>query len=52
VPTALVCYCLFFYQYIIPKGIFFLSNNGLFVQNGEIVSVNKGDWETLKGFEL
>ena len=28
---------------------YFLSNNGLTIQNGEIVSVNKGDWDKLEG---
>lgn len=30
----------------------FLSNNGLSVQNGQIVSVNKGDWDKSEGFEF
>ncbi len=30
---------------------YFLSNNGLSVQNGKIVSVNKGKWDKSKGFE-
>jgi site-specific DNA-methyltransferase (adenine-specific) len=30
---------------------YFLSNNGLSIQSGEIVSVNKGDWDTSQGFE-
>ena len=30
---------------------YFLSNNGLSIQNGEIVSVNKGDWDKSNGFE-
>lgn len=29
---------------------YFLSNNGLSIQNGQIVSVNKGDWDASKGF--
>lgn len=28
---------------------YFLSNDGLTIQSGEIVSVNKGDWDRLKG---
>jgi site-specific DNA-methyltransferase (adenine-specific) len=28
---------------------YFLSNDGLSIQSGEIVSVNKGDWDKLKG---
>ncbi len=30
---------------------YFLSNNGLSIQNGKIVSVNKGDWDKSHGFE-
>ncbi len=30
---------------------YFLSNNGLSIQNGEIVSVNKGTWDKSNGFE-
>jgi site-specific DNA-methyltransferase (adenine-specific) len=30
---------------------YFLSNNGLSVQNGKIVSVNKGDWDKSFGFD-
>lgn len=30
---------------------YFLSNNGLSVQNGQIVSVNKGDWDKSLGFD-
>lgn len=30
---------------------YFLSNNGLSVQNGQIVSVNKGKWDKSHGFE-
>jgi len=30
---------------------YFLSNNGLSVQNGQIVSVNKGTWDKSQGFE-
>lgn len=30
---------------------YFLSNNGLSIQNGEIVSVNKGDWDKSHGFD-
>jgi site-specific DNA-methyltransferase (adenine-specific) len=30
---------------------YFLSNDGLSIQNGKIVSVNKGDWDKSKGFE-
>jgi site-specific DNA-methyltransferase (adenine-specific) len=30
---------------------YFLSNNGLSVQNGRIVSVNKGDWDKSLGFD-
>lgn len=29
---------------------YFLSNNGLSVQSGKIVSVNKGEWDKSKGF--
>lgn len=29
---------------------YFLSNNGISVQNGKMVSVNKGDWDKSKGF--
>jgi len=28
---------------------YFLSNGGLTINNGEIVSVNKGDWDKSKG---
>ncbi len=31
---------------------YFLSNNGLSIQNGQIVSVNKGKWDKSKGFEF
>lgn len=31
---------------------YFLSNDGLSVQAGKIVSVNKGDWDRSKGFEF
>ena len=30
---------------------YFLSNDGLSVQNGKVVSVNKGDWDKSFGFE-
>ena len=30
---------------------YFLSNNGLSIQNGQIVSVNKGDWDKSKGYD-
>ena len=30
---------------------YFLSNNGLSIQNGKIVSVNKGKWDKSEGFE-
>lgn len=30
---------------------YFLSNNGLSIQNGQIVSVNKGKWDKSHGFE-
>lgn len=30
---------------------YFLSNNGLTIQNGQIVSVNKGKWDKSEGFE-
>ena len=30
---------------------YFLSNNGLSIQNGKIVSVNKGTWDKSEGFE-
>ncbi len=31
---------------------YFLSNNGFSIQNGEIVSVNKGKWDKSEGFEF
>lgn len=31
---------------------YFLSNNGLSIQNGEIVSVNKGKWDKSEGFDF
>lgn len=31
---------------------YFLSNNGLSIQSGQIVSVNKGVWDKSKGFEF
>ncbi len=31
---------------------YFLSNNGLSIQNGEIVSVNKGFWDKSEGFDF
>ncbi len=30
---------------------YFLSNDGISVQNGKMVSVNKGEWDRSKGFE-
>lgn len=30
---------------------YFLSNNGLSIQSGKIVSVNKGKWDKSEGFE-
>lgn len=30
---------------------YFLSNNGLSIQSGKIVSVNKGNWDKSRGFE-
>ncbi len=30
---------------------YFLSNNGLSIQNGQIVSVNKGEWDKSYGLE-
>jgi site-specific DNA-methyltransferase (adenine-specific) len=31
---------------------YFLSNDGLSIQNGEIVSVNKGEWDKSEGFKF
>lgn len=31
---------------------YFLSNNGLSIQNGKIVSVNKGEWDKSNGYEF
>lgn len=31
---------------------YFLSNNGLSIQSGQIVSVNKGKWDKSEGFEF
>lgn len=31
---------------------YFLSNNGLSIKNGQIVSVNKGKWDKSEGFEF
>lgn len=31
---------------------YFLSNDGLTINNGKIVSVNKGEWDRSKGFEF
>ncbi len=31
---------------------YFLSNDGLSIQSGKIVSVNKGDWDKSKGFDF
>lgn len=31
---------------------YFLSNNGLSIQSGQIVSVNKGSWDKSQGFEF
>ncbi len=31
---------------------YFLSNNGLSIQSGQIVSVNKGQWDKSQGFEF
>ena len=31
---------------------YFLSNNGLSIQNGKIVSVNKGEWDKSKGYNF
>ncbi len=30
---------------------YFLSNNGLSIQNGQVVSVNKGNWDKSQGFD-
>mgnify|MGYP001436470965 FL=1 len=30
---------------------YFLSNDGISVQSGKMVSVNKGDWDRSNGFE-
>lgn len=30
---------------------YFLSNGGISVQSGKMVSVNKGDWDKSQGFE-
>ena len=30
---------------------YFLSNNGLSIQNGKVVSVNKGKWDKSQSFE-
>ena len=30
---------------------YFLSNNGMSIQSGQIVSVNKGKWDKSEGFE-
>ena len=30
---------------------YFLSNGGLTIQNGQLTSVNKGDWDKAEGFE-
>ncbi len=30
---------------------YFLSNNGLSIQSGQIVTVNKGNWDKSHGFE-
>lgn len=30
---------------------YFLSNDGISVQSGKMVSVNKGDWDRSQGFE-
>jgi len=38
----------FFYQYFVPLG---LSNNGLSIESGKIVSVNKGGWDKSEGFD-
>jgi site-specific DNA-methyltransferase (adenine-specific) len=31
---------------------YFLSNNGLSIQNGKIVSVNKGKWDASGGYDF
>ena len=31
---------------------YFLSNNGLSIQNGQMVSVNKGNWDKSEGFDF
>lgn len=31
---------------------YFLSNNGLSIQSGQIVSVNKGTWDKSEGFDF
>lgn len=31
---------------------YFLSNNGLTIKNGQIVSVNKGEWDKSQGFQF
>lgn len=40
------------YDMVFADPPYFLSNNGLSIQNGEIVSVNKGNWDKSEGFDF
>lgn len=40
------------YDMVFADPPYFLSNNGLSIQNGEIVSVNKGSWDKSEGFDF
>lgn len=40
------------YDMVFADPPYFLSNNGLSIQNGEIVSVNKGTWDKSEGFDF
>jgi len=42
----------FKFQMIFADPPYFLSNDGLSIQSGKIVSVNKGKWDKSKGFEF
>lgn len=42
----------FYFDMIFADPPYFLSNNGLTIKNGEIVSVNKGDWDKSHGYDF
>lgn len=41
----------FYFDMIFADPPYFLSNGGISIQNGKVVSVNKGDWDKSQGFD-